>query len=664
LDARTILVCGLGRLGQHVVATLKDLGLPLIGMDVRSRDDLDVPDLHTMLDSFVIGDCRLASTLEKAGIASCRAVVIVTGDERVNIAAAFAARSASSSVRIVLRSSKRNLNELLGAHLGNFVAFDPTILSAPAFALGALGGETLGILRFEHEIARAHRVTVTADHRWRGRKLYQLNTSHRRVLTTHPPGMVGWTDFHAMDSDRPVQVGDVVTCIELGHEPPKSTGVGANHGASMAEEARALATDPGRLTVARYVAKRWREAPQIARVAVFCAATLFTLLLGAIASYKLVYPDIGLHDAANVAVVLLLGGYDNLFGQLRLPFPIPLWLHAFSVLISVSGTVGIGIVYAFMTERVLSVRFQFFLSRPRLPKSDHVVLVGLSSLGVEVAQLLRGLKRSVVAVGDQAPDPSVAASIPCVIGGAVDSLSRARVASARSLLALTDDDVTNLEAALTARAANPLCTLVIRTDDARLRESVAHLVPGARPLGVLALAAQAFAAAALGESVHELLHVDGRTILVTEFRVEATDTLVSKLLGEVAYGFGVVPVLLRRHKAAAAELLPSDEVRLHEHDVLVVLATVEGLGNIEQGSIRPAEHHVRVEARPSDPAMLDAALLMARVSGCEVNVAQAALRHAPAVFEVPLYRQQAERLARDLSRSGLDAHVIEPRPRP
>ena len=222
------------------------------------------------------------------------------------------------------------------------------------------------------------------------------------------------------------------------------------------------------------------------------------------------------------------------------------------------------------------------------------------------------------------------------------------------MLVLTDDDLTNIEAALTARAANPACSLVIRTDDARLRESVAHLIPGARPLGVLALAAQAFAAASLGENVLELLQLDGRTVLMIEYRVEATDTLVSKLIGEVAYGFGVVPLLLRRD-ARSEEFFPSDDARLREHDDLIVLTTVEGLRDIEHGAIRPALHRVCVDGRPPETLAFEAALMMARVSGCDVGVAQSALKSAPSVLDVPLYRPQAERLARELTKVGIEA---------
>jgi Trk K+ transport system NAD-binding subunit len=326
--------------------------------------------------------------------------------------------------------------------------------------------------------------------------------------------------------------------------------------------------------------------------------------------------------------------------------------------VSVSGTVAIGIVYAFLTERVLSVRFQFFLRRQRAPRADHVVLVGLGTLGAEVAEFLLREKRALVAVGEAASGASLPARVPVVAGPLEDSLKRARVGSARSVMALTDDDVANLEAALTARAMNPKATLVIRADDTHFRENVAQLVRGARALGVQALAAEAFAAAAFGESIHQLLHVDDRIFLVAEYRVEPSDTLHEKLIGEIAYGFGVLPLLLNRGDGRPRDFFPSDDVRLRARDRLFVLASVDGLRKVEGGIVARPAFHVRVEAAPSDEASFDGALAIAKVSGCDVGIAQQTMRKLPATIEKALYAPQADRLVRELAKVRVTATVL------
>ena len=78
-DARGVVVCGLGRLGQSCVAALKHFGVPIHGVDLRPRDDWEIPHLA----SLSIGDCRSARVLEEAHIARSRAVLLVTRDERI-----------------------------------------------------------------------------------------------------------------------------------------------------------------------------------------------------------------------------------------------------------------------------------------------------------------------------------------------------------------------------------------------------------------------------------------------------------------------------------------------------------------------------------------------------------------------------------------------------
>jgi Trk K+ transport system NAD-binding subunit len=635
------------------VAVLGEFGVPLHGVDARLRDVWEVADLPSRLASLTVGDCRLPDALTRAGLASCRAVLLVTRDERVNVAAAFAVRALQPSVRIVVRSSQRNLNQLLGQHLGNFVAFEPTQLSAPAFALAALGRETVGLFRLEDELIRVSRLDISADHHWRERHLTDLNSSHRRILSRKSAGGGPWRHFHEWEPGVPLGTGDVITCIELGDARTPSQEM-----ATAASATRDAGGDGAKRSAASWrhaAVVLWRQSAQTTRVAILAALVIATLYVSGVMLFALQYPDITLRDAANVAMVLVLGGFDNLFGQLRLPFAIPLWLHVFSVALSVSGTVGIGILYAFLTERILSARFRLFLSRARPPKRDHVVLVGVGALGKEMARLLRRLRRPLLVVSDAAEDIDLPAGVPVLVGATADMLPRANVATARGFVALTDDDVGNLEAALAARAENPRCTLVIRTEDARLCASVAALVPGARPLGVHSLAAGAFAAAAFGENVHELLHIEDHTILLTEYRVEVGDTLLDRLVGEIAYGYGVIPLLLRRHAKDRAEFFPSDDVRLVSGDRLWVLATIEALRSIEQGRVRAPSCRVVVQSVTSSKVVFEAAMTLARVSGCDVATANAVFENLPADVPVALYEHQAQRLLRELERIGVSA---------
>jgi Trk K+ transport system NAD-binding subunit len=131
-------------------------------------------------------------------------------------------------------------------------------------------------------------------------------------------------------------------------------------------------------------------------------------------------------------------------------------------------------------------------------------------------------------------------------------LIRVNLITAKSVIALTPDEVNNLEICLIVGKSNPDSRLLIRTDDPHFSENVIRLIPHAQALGVYRLAAEAFAAAAFGENIQDLLRVNHQTVLVTEYRLNVGDLLNGQLLTDVANGYGVVPIL---HKEVSAKLM-------------------------------------------------------------------------------------------------------------
>jgi voltage-gated potassium channel Kch len=96
--AEAFLVCGLGRLGQQCATLLKEFGVRVIGVDISAAAGQS-PSLTNLLDAFYAGDCSQSEILKKAGVGRCCAALLVTGDERNNIAGAFMARSLNPQVR-------------------------------------------------------------------------------------------------------------------------------------------------------------------------------------------------------------------------------------------------------------------------------------------------------------------------------------------------------------------------------------------------------------------------------------------------------------------------------------------------------------------------------------------------------------------------------------
>jgi Trk K+ transport system NAD-binding subunit len=95
------------------------------------------------------------------------------------------------------------------------------------------------------------------------------------------------------------------------------------------------------------------------------------------------------------------------------------------------------------------------------------------------------------------------------------------------------------------------------------------LVPSAIGIGEYAVAAEAIAGASFGENILGAFHLDGRSVLVTEYSVCLNDSLIDRLLAEIAYGYGVTPIIHQRGDEVS--FFPSDDIRLEANDRTVVL---------------------------------------------------------------------------------------------
>lgn len=165
-----------------------------------------------------------------------------------------------------------------------------------------------------------------------------------------------------------------------------------------------------------------------------------------------------------------------------------------------------------------------------MSQQDHVVLIGLGRVGQQVATLLQELKQPLVGISSTALDPGILPQMPLIVGKIANALTKANLCNAKNIIVVTDDDLKNLEIGLMAHATNPTSGLVIRTYDRHFSDNVARLFPYAQVLCASALSAEVFAAAAFGENVLSLFHFNNQTVLVTEYSIEAGDTLNGLIL--------------------------------------------------------------------------------------------------------------------------------------
>ncbi|MGH2415860.1 MAG: potassium channel family protein, partial [Microcystaceae cyanobacterium] len=357
--------------------------------------------------------------------------------------------------------------------------------------------------------------------------------------------------FHQWEPDDPVLSGDTLVYIEV------ADAYGSLSQQVVFEPTRQSTTSLGRRRQSKWrsmISRFWNRLKQklsqfwqlsfqqqVRRVAFLCGITVLALLLIGTLLFQWYYPGTNLFSAFYATAILLLGGYGDLFGSFQQTEPIPWWLRLFALGLTLAGTAFVGVLYALLTEALLSSKFQFVKTRPPVPQRDHVVIIGLGRIGQQVATLLQDFKQSLVGITVTTDvDTSILPQMPLIIGNLTEALAKANCSTAKSVVVVTADEILNLEVALMTQTLNPNSHLVIRTSGQRLSEHLTQLLPKAQILGAYAVAAEALAGAAFGENIINLFRFNNQTILVTEYQIETEDTLNGLLLADVAYGYGAV----------------------------------------------------------------------------------------------------------------------------
>jgi voltage-gated potassium channel len=172
--------------------------------------------------------------------------------------------------------------------------------------------------------------------------------------------------------------------------------------------------------------------------------------------------------------------------------------------------------------------------------------------------------------------------IPVIQGNArmTSVLEQAGVPQARAVIVTTSDDLTNLDAAITARELNPDARIVLRLFD----ETLATKVAGAFAMPTIStsqVAAPAFIAAATGRKVYQALQLAGQEVHLTDIVVSPTGRLVGRTVGELQADRRVNVVMYQSKRTGGVDVNPGPEIVLAPDDTILVIAPMEPLLAIE-----------------------------------------------------------------------------------
>jgi Trk K+ transport system NAD-binding subunit len=213
---------------------------------------------------------------------------------------------------------------------------------------------------------------------------------------------------------------------------------------------------------------------------------------------------------------------------------------------------------------------------------NHVIVCGLGKVGIRVVTWLREMGQDVVVIeADQNHRRLREVSswkIPVIFGDGsyAKVLEEANLMTAESIVPCTSDDLANLSIATAARAMRPGIRVVLRTFDDNLAANVKAGFDIHYAYSTSALAAPAFAAAALQAPVDYAFSFgeDKMLLTITEFVLVEESPLAGLTVGKIEDDFDVEFLAVRD---AESKLNPPDGFVLEPGCRFVVSATLDAI---------------------------------------------------------------------------------------
>jgi Trk K+ transport system NAD-binding subunit len=549
-------VCGNNPLAYRLVSDLVGHRDREVIVLVRSARAQLAPRIAQLPRVRVIESPELSvAAFREAGVAGVEAVALVEQDDVANIHAALCAQEANPGARLVLRFFNMSLGYRIQELFPGSVVLSDSATAAPWFVAAALGAVAPSAVRL--------------------------------------PGRPRTTVFVTRRADVPA---DRVVCGLAQTAGPSGRPVRLPQDESRADLVLALTDEDGvapgprgRSSRRRRLARWWSDGVVTPLRLVFTrklalAALLLIVLLGVGTVGFVLLTEESWLDAGYLTVLDAAGAAQP---DVRMSPA----AKAVQAAITVIGIAIIPVVTAAVVDSLVTARLTAATGPPR-KVSDHVVLVGLGNVGARVLSQLRGLGIPVVAVDTdrkaRGAPRAARLGVPVVIGDASreDVLRETHLDRARALVAVTDNDVVNLEAALHGRALRPGLRVVLRLFDDDLARRVESTFGIDVSRSVSFLAAPTFLAAVLQRQVLTTIPVGRRVLLVAEIPVQPGSALVGRPVSAVAEPGTVRVIALQRHTEEPLRLPAPPEHPLVAGDRLVVVTTRTGLASVSARASR------------------------------------------------------------------------------
>ncbi|MBE1486617.1 Trk K+ transport system NAD-binding subunit [Plantactinospora soyae] len=555
-------ICGQDALAVHLVEEL--LGNDPQGNGVRvtvivpNQRRQDGPDIRSIRGVRSIQADRLdEETFRAAGLVGASGLALLHQDDVGNIHAALCAQEVEPDLRVVLRMFNMNLGNGIRQLFPNSAVLSDASMAAPAFVAAALG--EVAPTYFRHGGRTLHvapRTDVRPEHVICG------------LADTQDP-------HHPLVLPADESSADLVLAEATGQVGPE-----------LATRRWLLRSrrGPRRRISVLFRAMRSFATRKIGMATISVLGVV--VVLGFLLSFA---EETSIGNALYLTMVTTIVGADPDIEKGAAA-------QVLQVVLNLAGLALIPLITAAVVDGIVKARLALDAGALPSERNGHVVVVGLGNVGTRVMWQLNDLGVEVVAI-DKDPEARGAAvarrlNVPLIIGDVAreETLDAASVGTCQSLVVVSTDDVSNLQAALHGRALRADLRVVLRLFDGDFAQRIQKTFKIGISRSVSYLAAPSFSAALLNRAVIATIPIARHALLVAEVPIMTGANLAGQQLRVVSQAEWVRVIAVTRAGQPRTEWALPPEQRLRPGDRLTVVVRRAGLNRLLREASTPPPH--------------------------------------------------------------------------
>lgn len=552
-----IIICGAGNVALRVIELLHSKK-EKVNVIVLNKEEEYLKKIKKLCSKLIIGNAKYHDILIKAGIKNSDVFMSLTGDEVENIEMCILARELNPKIKIIMRMFDENFSKRIQTGFKINKTLSTSSLSSSSFVSACMNNSILHAFNFEGKMNYIVDYEINIDSPLMDKVAEDIEKSYPiKIITYHEIKQKNGANANRF------KVGDRILFSTF----EKSIISELDNNDNIIALTKTLIKNKK----TSFIDKLTRIPKNIKMIGIL----YFILII-----FSVMVFHFGLKISIIDALYFVITTTTTVgYGDFNLQTA-PVLIKIFGCFVMLCGAALLASIFSVVTDSIISKRFNQYFGIGKNRMKNHIVIAGLGNIGYRVLNLLYDSGEKIIAIEQNANTQfltSLRGRIPVIFGNALhsDTIRVTNIGNAKTVMALTDDDLTNINILLNAKELNPNIKTIGRIFNKNIREKAEDAFGIDSVLSTSYISAPTFVSSAANTKTVYSFFREGELLSLIEIFMKDYSFLNKMSINEIIMRYKLFPFLYKKNNGYSG-FIDKDYI-IHDDDYIILIGHYEDI---------------------------------------------------------------------------------------